>query len=91
MPRCNLPDRPAHAGWRSQTPQEIAVTNITQTTVVTDIKIPFWSLVVLMVKWALAAVPALVILIAIATIVSTVLTFLLSGTFQWPWGVGRTL
>jgi hypothetical protein len=65
--------------------------DINQTIVVTDIKIPFWSLVVLMVKWALAAVPALVILIAIATIVSTVLTFLLSGTFQWPWGVGRTL
>jgi hypothetical protein len=67
------------------------MTNITQTIVVTDIKIPFWSLVVLMVKWALAAIPAVVILIAIGTIVSAVLTFLLGGTFQWPWGVGRTL
>ena len=67
------------------------MTNITQTTVVTDIKIPFWSLVVLMVKWALAAIPAVVILIAIGTIVSAVFTFLFSGTFQWPWGAGRTM
>ena len=67
------------------------MTNITQTTVVTDIKIPFWSLVVLMVKWALAAIPALVILIAIGTIVSAVFTFLFSGTLQWPWGAGRTM
>ena len=59
--------------------------------VVTDIKIPFWSLVVLMVKWALAAIPAVVILIAIGTIVSALFTFLFSGTFQWPWSVGRTL
>ena len=67
------------------------MTNITQTTVVTDIKIPFWSLVVLMVKWALAAIPALLILIAIGTIVSAVFTFLFSGTLQWPWGAGRTM
>lgn len=65
--------------------------DIPPTVVVTDIKIPFWSLVVLMVKWALAAIPALVILIAIATIVSALFTFLFSGTFQWPWDVGRTL
>ena len=67
------------------------MTNITQTIVVTDIKIPFWSLVVLMVKWALAAIPAVVILIAIATIVSAVFTFLFSGTLQWPWTPGRTM
>ena len=31
----------------------------TREIVVTDIKIPFWSMVVLMVKWALAAIPAI--------------------------------
>ena len=65
--------------------------DITPTVVVTDIKIPFWSLVVLMVKWALAAIPAVVILIAIGTIVSALFTVLFSGTFQWPWGAGRTM
>jgi hypothetical protein len=32
-----------------------------------------------------------VILIAIGTIASAVFTFLFSGTFQWPWGAGRTM
>jgi hypothetical protein len=30
--------------------------------VVTDIKMPFWSMVVFMVKWALASIPAFIIL-----------------------------
>lgn len=30
--------------------------------VITDIRIPFWSMVILLVKWALAAIPALLIL-----------------------------
>lgn len=47
--------------------------------VVVDIKIPFWSMVVLMVKWTLAAIPAIVILVAIATIISAVF----GGLFHW--------
>jgi hypothetical protein len=31
--------------------------------VVTDIRMPFWSMVVFMVKWAIAAIPAMLILI----------------------------
>ena len=31
--------------------------------VVTDIRMPFWSMVVFMVKWAIAAIPAMFILI----------------------------
>jgi len=30
--------------------------------IVVDIKMPFWSMVIFMVKWAVASVPALVIL-----------------------------
>jgi len=63
----------------------------TNTIVVTDIKIPFWSLVVLMVKWALASIPAVLILVVIGAIASAVLTMLFGGAFQWPWGPGRTL
>jgi hypothetical protein len=41
------------------------VANERREVVVTDVKIPFWSMVVLMVKWAIAAIPAVIILIAI--------------------------
>src|SRR4051794_7337091 len=44
--------------------------------VVTDVRIPFWSMVVFMVKWAIAAIPAVVILVAIATGVAVIGTTL---------------
>jgi uncharacterized membrane-anchored protein YitT (DUF2179 family) len=34
----------------------------TKKVVVTDIKMPFWSMVWFMVKWSIAAIPALIIL-----------------------------
>jgi hypothetical protein len=39
---------------------------------VTDIDIPFWRLVAIFVKWALAAIPATIILIVIWMIVAAV-------------------
>jgi hypothetical protein len=51
--------------------------------VVTDIKIPFWSMVVLMVKWALAAIPAIIILIVIGSVLSMILGALYGGMFGW--------
>lgn len=52
--------------------------------VVVDVKIPFWSMVVLLVKWAIAAIPAMVILVILATVTSMVL----GAVFHWPW-MGR--
>lgn len=52
----------------------------TQQIVVTDIKIPFWSMVVLMVKWTLAAIPAIVILFFIAAAFSAIF----GALFGWP-------
>jgi hypothetical protein len=52
--------------------------------VVVDVKIPFWSMVVLLVKWAIAAIPAFVILVILATVTSMVL----NAFFHWPW-MGR--
>jgi hypothetical protein len=49
--------------------------------VVTDIKIPFMSMVVLMVKWAVATIPALIILIIIGSIVFGILTGLMGGWY----------
>ncbi len=59
---------------------------------VTDIKIPFWSMVILMVKWALAAVPAIIILIIIGSILSMALHTLFGGAVGWYWGApGRMM
>lgn len=47
--------------------------------VVTDIKIPFGSMVILMVKWAVATIPALIILTVIGSITFALITALLGG------------
>lgn len=47
--------------------------------VVVDVRIPFWSMVVLLVKWALAAIPAIIILFSIAAL----LVALFGGGFHW--------
>lgn len=52
--------------------------------VVVDVKIPFWSMVVLLVKWSIAAIPALIIVVALASALSAVL----GGVFHWGW-IGR--
>jgi hypothetical protein len=56
--------------------------------VVTDVKIPFWSMIVLMVEWAIAAIPALIILLVIGTVVSTVIGALF-GVGMHQWGFSR--
>jgi hypothetical protein len=52
--------------------------------VVVDVKIPFLSMVILLVKWAIAAIPAMIILVILATAASMVL----GGVFHWNW-MGR--
>ena len=42
--------------------------------VVTDIHMPFWSMVIFMVKWALASIPAILILALIASLAWRVIT-----------------
>ena len=58
--------------------------------IVTDIEIPFISMVVLMVKWAIAAIPALFILIVIGGLLSMALG-LLFGTGWHHWGSGTLM
>ena len=59
----------------------------TQEVTVTDIKIPFLSMVVLLVKWTLAAIPAMIILFVIAAILSMALNTFFGGTFGWRAGL----
>jgi hypothetical protein len=56
--------------------------------VVTDVKIPFWSMVVLMVKWAVAAIPALIILLVIGAVASMVIAAIFGGGMH-HWEMGR--
>ncbi len=59
--------------------------------VVTDIKIPFWSMVVLMVKWAIAAIPAVIILMLLVALISVVLGMIPGPGWHHYWGMGRVL
>ena len=57
--------------------------------VVTDLNIPFWSMVVLMVKWAIAAIPAVIILFAIFALLGAVAGYVFGPDWHWyPWGKG---
>jgi hypothetical protein len=53
-----------------------------QKVVVTDIRMPFWSMVVFMVKWVFASIPAMVIFSLVAGAIMLVLSFL----FGTIWG-----
>lgn len=47
--------------------------------VVTDIKMPFFSMVAFMVKWAIASIPAFIILSVIGALIAAVITGLFGG------------
>ncbi len=47
--------------------------------IVTDIQMPFFSMVIFMVKWAVAAIPALFILATMGSIFSSLISGLLFG------------
>lgn len=55
------------------------MSNDAREVVVVDVKIPFWSMVVLLVKWTIAAIPAFIILFILASLVSA----LLGGLSHW--------
>tara|TARA_R110002110_G_scaffold95455_1_gene246498 strand:- start:51520 stop:51708 length:189 start_codon:yes stop_codon:yes gene_type:complete len=47
--------------------------------VITDIRMPFWSMVTFMVKWAIAAIPAIIILAFLTVLIVGVLGGLTSA------------
>lgn len=59
--------------------------NVSSHVVITDIKMPFWSMVVFMVKAAIASIPAVIILAILGAIISAVL----SGIFGGMAGMGQ--
>lgn len=61
--------------------------------IVSDVKMPFLSMVIFMVKWAIASVPALLILILIGTVAFEILMYLLGmmGGMHGPWHTSLNL
>lgn len=41
--------------------------------IIRDVKVPFWSMVTLMVKWAFAAIPAIIIIAVVVALLMGVL------------------
>lgn len=50
-----------------------------QEVVVADIRMPFWSMVTFMVKWSIAAIPAIIILFVIGLILAAVVSGIGTG------------
>ena len=53
----------------------------TNRVVITDVKIPFLSMVTLMVKWVLASIPAFLILAVLGAIVTAIFGGIFGGFF----------
>lgn len=54
--------------------------------VIIDFRMPFLSIVVLMVKWAIAAIPALIILWLVVMVGTMLFWGLMGGMMGGPWG-----
>ena len=61
--------------------------------VVTDIKMPFGSMVIFMVKWAIAKIPAIIILSITGSIIFSILRLLFRGFHRgmgiWSFNISR--
>ena len=55
-----------------------------QKVIVTDIQMPFWSMVIFMIKWTVASVPALIILSFLVGLVVALIGALFSGMGLLP-------
>ena len=62
----------------------------TRNVVVTDIHMPFWSMVTFMVKWAIASIPALILVVIIATSTTAVISGLVASANHAARDAGST-
>jgi hypothetical protein len=44
-----------------------------------DIDVPFWRIVMILVKWSIASIPAMIILMLIASLIATVVGVILTA------------
>ena len=55
--------------------------------IITDIRMKFWSMVWFMVKWAIASIPALIILGSILIVIGTIIAAVFGGPFMHSRGI----
>jgi len=55
------------------------ITNGRQEVTITDIKMPFWSMVMFMIKWAIATIPAMILLYVIGIGLIMLTSIILAG------------
>ena len=70
-------------------PYAPVVAPIPQSVVITDIDMPFGSMVRFIVKWVIASIPALIILWILFAIFLGILAFLFGGAFHTFFGNAR--
>ena len=50
--------------------------------VVIDVRMPFWSMVIFMVKWSIAAIPAILILVVLLAIIGGIFGGMFGGLLK---------
>ncbi len=55
-----------------------------QKVIVTDIQMPFWSMVIFMIKWTIASIPALIILSILVALFGALISGLFYGLGFFP-------
>jgi hypothetical protein len=65
------------------TPPTVPLVPHDQRVTVTDIRMPFMSMVIFMVKWSIAAIPAIIILFFVTGLLAAIVSMLLGG-FRRP-------
>lgn len=77
-----LESKPAEGGFKLMADHvKVATRGLegAQPVVVTDIQMRFWSMMVFMVKWMLASIPALLVFLTILTVFGTIFGGLIAG------------
>ena len=74
------PDQPKKP---KQNEPEVVTTKVNGNVAIVDFNMPFWSMVMFMVKAAIASIPALIILSIIGAVISVVLGGLLGGSGRY--------
>jgi hypothetical protein len=67
--------------------QERSMPNTRREVVVTDIRMPFWSIVIFMVKFSVASIPAMIILVAFMGAFGAVIVGMVAGLDEFLRGL----
>ena len=78
-PKCGTPLRDAQV---IQVDKPTSTKRLPEPVSVVDIRMPFWSMVEFMIKWAVAAIPAILILTVLGAVIIGVIVGLFAGLYR---------